>query len=187
MFCTIEDAWGITNPSDRDVLYPSTASRELQSSNNISKPSGFRLDTNKEKIFQQSDKPESFKSIEHFGPDGQDSLEQNFDEPLNRLGDTTHLNSSKEEMYNKYMELKEMFGNEQKETKESEVCIALDNHLSKCHRCRSKYIKYNNENRNSYDFDFSKIMLNIRSNKDMITIFLFGLLIILLLQLFSSK
>ena len=58
MFCTIEDAWGITNPSDRDVLYPSTlkevkksfgslsASRELQSNNNIEGTQNLNLNMN---------------------------------------------------------------------------------------------------------------------------------------------
>ena len=90
-------------------------------------------------------------------------------------------------MYSQYMELREMF--ESNEVKDSEVCLALDNHLSKCARCRSKYlVKSNNQQYNGpMSIDFSKINLNLESNKDVITIFLFGLLIILLLQLFSSK
>jgi hypothetical protein len=159
MFCTIEDAWGSGLQSNLQV--------------DINDEKRF---TDKE-IFQQSDKPESFKNNEFFNNSSPNK------EHMNILNEST-----KEDLYNKYIELKEMFQN--KEKKESEVCIALDNHLQKCYRCRSKYMSqmenYNN-NYNNNSFDLSKLMVNIGSNKDMITIFLFGLLVILLLQLFSSK
>jgi hypothetical protein len=158
MFCTIEDAWG----------------SGLQSNLQVNTNDEKRF-TDKE-IFQQSDKPESFKTNEFFSNSSPNK------EHMNILNEST-----KEDLYNKYIELKEMFQN--KEKKESEVCIALDNHLQKCYRCRSKYMNQMENYNNNYNngFDLSKIMVNIGSNKDMITIFLFGLLIILLLQLFSSK
>jgi len=145
MFCTIEDAWGEKNFSEKS-------------------------------IFQQSDKSEIFKEKEHF------VIDNNVKTP------------SKKDMYNQYMELKEMFGNDdyQEQEKESQVCLALDNHLAKCTRCRSKYLKQNNQkyyHDNSFNvpnFNLPNFNLNIRSNKDIITIFLFGLLILLLLQLFSK-
>ena len=181
MFCTIEDAWGSA----------------LQS-NNISSSSGLGPNINDNKrfadkdIFQQSDKPESFKTIEYFGMTNPDDEQSNTKTIYNneQVFNKKSNESIKEDMYNKYIQLKEMFGNEEEEKKESEVCIALDNHLQKCSRCRSKYLKYkyyNDNNNYNNGFDLSKIMTNIRLNKDMITIFLFGLLIILLLQLFSSK
>jgi hypothetical protein len=138
MFCTIEDAWGEKNFTEKP-------------------------------IFQQSDKPEIFKEREHFG------IDDNLKTP------------SKKDMYNQYMELKEMFGNDNYEEQESQVCLALDNHLAKCTRCRSKYLKQNNQKYfHDNSFNLPNFNLNIRSNKDIITIFLFGLLILLLLQLFSK-
>ena len=159
MFCTLEDAWGEKKFNDKE-------------------------------IFQQSDKPESFKSIEHFGNT------KNNNEEIDNI-----KKLPKEKMYNQFIELKEMFENNSNNNnnhnhhnnhnhnKHSEVCMALDNHLAKCYRCRSKYLNYYNEQKynNNYEFDLSSFILNLKSNKDIITIFLFGLLIILLLQLFSSK
>jgi hypothetical protein len=112
------------------------------------------------------------------------------------------------------MELKEMFdgGEDLKPTQvtkvqpshshsqsHSEVCDALDAHISKCAHCRAKYMLRSHRSYDSYDsyrsygsqsgfggFDLDKIGLSIKSNKDIVTIFLFGLLVILLLQLFSK-
>jgi C-terminal processing protease CtpA/Prc len=164
MFCTIEDAWG-----SKDLQHSSF------SNNNPDKSINTDNTFNKE-MFEQSDKPESFKSNEYTFEDKSTTNDKN-----------TSNDKSKQDMYSKYMELREMF--ESNQVKDSEVCLALDNHLSKCERCRSKYlIKSNNQQYNSsMSMDFSKINLNLDSNKDVITIFLFGLLIILLLQLFSSK
>lgn len=164
MFCTIEDAWG-----SKDSQHSSFAN------NNPDKSINTDNTFNKE-MFEQSDKPESFKSNEY-----------TFEDKSTTNDKSTSNDKSKQDMYSKYMELKEMF--ESNQVKDSEVCLALDNHLSKCERCRSKYlIKSNNQQYNSsMSMDFSKINLNLDSNKDVITIFLFGLLIILLLQLFSSK
>jgi len=144
MFCSIEDAWGEKNFTDKP-------------------------------IFQQSDKPELFKNLEHFNQENINSI-------------------SKGDMYNQYLELKEMFENEDKE-----VCLAADNHIQKCNRCRLKYLNNNQDQKyhsfeskqnNLYQkynsFDLDKINSIIRSNKDIITIFLFGLLVLLLLQLFAK-
>lgn len=169
MFCTIEDAWG---------------SKDLQHSTshqNLSKDlhSSFESTNLNKEMFEQSDKPDSFKSNEYTFED------------KNHQEKSINNEKSKQDMYSQYMELREMFdGNlNNNEVKDSEVCLALDNHLSKCARCRSKYlVKLNNQQYNNpMSIDFSKINLNLESNKDIITIFLFGLLIILLLQLFSSK
>lgn len=171
MFCTIEDAWG---------------SKDLQHSTshqNLSKDlhSSFESTNLNKEMFEQSDKPDSFKSNEY-------TFE---DKNINHQEKSINNEKSKQDMYSQYMELREMFdGNlNNNEVKDSEVCLALDNHLSKCARCRSKYlVKLNNQQYNNpMSIDFSKINLNLESNKDVITIFLFGLLIILLLQLFSSK
>ena len=130
-------------------------------------------------IFKQSDRPEHFTN-----------------------------NQNKEDLYSKYMELKEMFGNESNESNESnnaiehfdhtpqkvnhkslQVCNAVDAHMAKCPRCRRRYghnvHRYTNYNQ-PFSFDLSNIGMDIRSNKDIVTIFLFGLLVILLLQLFSK-
>ncbi len=131
-------------------------------------------------IFKQSDRPEHFENSQ-----------------------------SKEQLYSKYMELKEMFGNqnEQKDTFEhfgnmdpsnppqvqhQPVCMALDAHMAKCAHCRHKYGSRSHRSHmysahsQPYSFDFSNLSMGIRSNKDIVTIFLFGLLVILLLQLFSK-
>lgn len=174
MFCTLEDAWG-----------------EKQ--------------FNEKPIFQQSDKPESFKSIEHF------SNTKTYEDENENINDNINENikyPSKDKLYNQYIQLKEMFGNDNHndyhnrndyhnnsnshmQKNNYDVCIALDNHLAKCPRCRSKYLNYYNQEKlnDNYglNFDLSSFSLNLKSNKDIITIFLFGLLIILLLQLFSSK
>lgn len=149
MFCSIEDAWGEKNFTDKP-------------------------------LFQQSDKPELFKNLEHFNQENINSV-------------------SKENMYNQYMELKEMFENENEnedeyEDENKEVCLAADNHIQKCKHCRLRYLnndycfkpKKNNLYQNYNTFDLDRINLIIRSNKDLITIFLFGLLILLLLQLFAK-
>jgi hypothetical protein len=130
-------------------------------------------------IFKQSDRPEHFEN-----------------------------NKDKEELYSKYMELKDMFGGDTKETVEhfghdqnqnqnqihynssSQVCAAVEAHMSKCVHCRRKYgggaRHYPRHMSQPYSFDFSNLSIGIRSNKDIVTIFLFGLLVILLLQLFSK-
>ena len=190
MFCTIEDAWGISSlqgarPSaSGSVLEPTSQEskesphylKDLQSSTEIKSINNDKI-SNKE-MFEQSDKPESFKLNEY-----------TFHEK------STNNEEIKQDMYNKYMELKEMFEDKYSpvEQKVSEVCLALDNHLSKCERCRSKYLLDNKQlesqqlNQYNNGIDLSKISIYINSNKDTITIFLFGVLIILLLQLFSSK
>jgi hypothetical protein len=131
-------------------------------------------------IFKQSDMPEHFENKQE-----------------------------KEQLYSKYMELKEMFGNDsydtvehfghdqtqtkhQKHSLSSQVCAAVDAHMAKCAHCRRKYarggsnIQYPRHGYHPYSFDFSNLTMGIRSNKDIVTIFLFGLLVILLLQLFSK-
>jgi len=124
-------------------------------------------------IFKQSDRPEHFEN-----------------------------NGSKEHLYSKYMELKEMFGNTPDavehfghESNDSQVCSAVDAHMAKCSHCRRKYqfdnsqIYSRNRHRTQpYSFDFSNLSMGwgIRSNKDIVTVFLIGLLVILLLQLFSK-
>lgn len=159
MFCSIEDAWGEKSFTDKQ-------------------------------IFKQSDRPEHFEN-----------------------------NQSKEQLYSKYMELKDMFGNESNQINEiqsnqvehfgneshqphshhshqphqahhsHQVCAALDAHMRKCSHCRRKYghgshaYSYQAQ---PYSFDLSNLSMGIRSNKDIVTIFLFGLLVILLLQLFSK-
>jgi hypothetical protein len=167
MFCSIEDAWGEKNFADKP-------------------------------LFKQSDKPEHFTT------------------------DDSSINY-KQQLYNKYIELKEMFDKPNKTIKSNKnksnihehfsdsnihenfsdsniheyltdsvntlsdssnlVCKALDKHLLKCKRCRHKYLRQDQINR----FDFSNIIGSFNSNKDIITIFLLGLLVILLLQLFASK
>lgn len=129
-------------------------------------------------IFKQSDKPEHF------------------------------ANDSNENLYSKYIELKGIFESENQNkptqlTKPEEihehfadesipVCAALDAHMAKCARCRSKYmfktrsVMKNYPNNPHFGFDLSNLVTGIYSNKDIITIFLFGLLVILLLQLFSK-
>lgn len=125
-------------------------------------------------LFKQSDKPE------HFTADGKSYL------------DTQEIQSK--QLYNKYMELKEMFEQPHNDIHEhfndapsaSPVCTALDTHLFKCSRCRNKYLnKYNQQYGNS-GFDLGNVILNIQSNKDIVTIFLLGLLVILLLKLFIT-
>lgn len=174
MFCTIEDAWGL-----KDLQH--SAHSSFTNTKSINSDNTF----NKE-MFEQSDKPDSFKSNEYTFEDKNNNYQE---KSLNN--EKLNNEKSKQDMYNQYMELREMFdGNlNNNEVKDSEVCLALDNHLSKCARCRSKYlVKLNNQQYNNpMSIDFSKINLNLDSNKDAITIFLFGLLIILLLQLFSSK
>jgi len=161
MFCSIEDAWGEKSFEDKP-------------------------------IFKQSDKPEHFTN--------ETSIK--------------HSQKTDENLYSKYMDLKEMFENgsgpndspehfgQQSDNNESQVCLALDAHLSKCSRCRSKYLKshgnksvlrsrhqYNSQpyyGSRDFGLDFSRITSSIRTNKDIVTIFLFGLLVILLLQLFSK-
>jgi hypothetical protein len=165
MFCSIEDAWGEKSFADKQ-------------------------------LFKQSDKPEHFTN--------ETIIKQ--------------TEQKDETLYSKYMELKDMFENgsgpndslehfaQEAENNESQVCLALDSHLDKCSRCRTKYLKsHGNKNvlrsRNQNDiqpfygygsnlrdfnFNFSSITSGIRTNKDIITIFLFGLLVILLLQLFSK-
>ena len=159
MFCSIEDAWGEKNFTEKP-------------------------------LFKQSDKSEHFTNQE---------------DPKNHT----------EQMYSKYMELKEMFdGGEPSYSKptthqahqphqvhkvhqpQDEICVAVDAHIAKCAHCRSKYMglqqnKYSRSYNQSSGFDFGGIDLNkigitIKSNKDIVTIFLFGLLVILLLQLFSK-
>ena len=154
MFCSIEDAWGEKSFADKQ-------------------------------LFKQSDKPEHFTNET-----------------------TIKFSEQKDEnLYSKYMELKDMFENgsgpndsvehfgQGVENNESQVCLALDAHLSKCSRCRNKYLKsHGNKSalRSSsqpfyrsgdFNLDFSSITSGIRTNKDIVTIFLFGLLVILLLQL----
>jgi hypothetical protein len=175
MFCTIEDAWG-----SKDFQHSTSdqnPSKDLQHSSFTSIKSNNLDNTFNKEMFEQSDKPESFKSNEYTF---EDKNNNNQDKSLNN-------EKSKQDMYSQYIELREMF--EGNEVKDSQVCLALDNHLSKCARCRSKYlVKSNNQQYNGpMSIDFSKLNLNLESNKDVITIFLFGLLIILLLQLFSSK
>lgn len=159
MFCSIEDAWGEKTFTDKP-------------------------------LFKQSDKPEHFTT--------------QYDEPITN-GDNTHL-------YSKYMELKEMFdGGEQiKQTQQStphhhhhqqtthnstEVCDAVDAHIAKCSYCRAKYMghrhststhRQSNQQFGFGGFDINQLNMSIKSNKDIITIFLFGLLVILLLQLLSK-
>jgi len=157
MFCSIEDAWGEKNFAEKP-------------------------------LFKQSDKSEHFTNQE----------------------DTKN---NTEQMYSKYMELKEMFDggepvyskpthqvkpsySKQVDQVQDEVCAAVDAHIAKCSHCRSKYMtnKQNKYSRSynqdsSFDFgriDLDKIGITIKSNKDIVTIFLFGLLVILLLQLFSK-
>ena len=190
MFCTIEDAWGMSSqqglrpsasgsvlePSSRESNESIHSLKDLQPSTEIKSITNDKI-LNKE-MFEQSDKPDSFKLNEYTYPQEK----------------STNNEQIKQDMYSKYMELKEMFEDKYSpiEEKVSDVCLALDNHLAKCERCRSKYLfksglasrqsdQYNNS------IDLSKISLYINSNKDTITIFLFGVLIILLLQLFSSK
>jgi hypothetical protein len=154
MFCTIEDAWGSNNlqhsTSDQIPL------KDLQHSTHSSFASTKDNTSNKE-MFEQSDKPESFKSNEY-----------TFEDKNNYQEKSTSNQKSKQEMYNQYIELREMFdGNlNNNEIKDSEVCLALDNHLSKCSRCRSKYlVKSNNQQYNGpMSIDFSKINLNLESN-----------------------
>ena len=210
MFCTIEDAWGQSSTrgqgsfgspnfseSQSNFLGLQSSGRKSKELSNLSDNMSDKLDNslknldpsskiksiNNDKIsnkemFEQSDKPESFKLNEY-----------TFHQEKN-----TNNEEKKQDMYNKYMELKEMFEDKYSpvEEKVSEVCLALDNHLSKCERCRSKYLfrsKSETKHLEQYNssIDLSKISLYINSNKDTITIFLFGVLIILLLQLFSSK
>lgn len=158
MFCSIEDAWGEKSFTDKQ-------------------------------IFKQSDKPEHFENKQ-----------------------------DKEHLYSKYMELKEMFGNQDQDepsivehfgdqvTKQvpvhrsnagsgivyqNKVCDAVEAHMAKCAHCRHKYgfgsgSRYRSKEHQGFSLDFSNLSFGIKSNKDIVTIFLFGLLVILLLQLFSK-
>jgi hypothetical protein len=128
-------------------------------------------------IFKQSDRPEHFEN-----------------------------NQNKEQQYSKYMGANESnqsnqsndgvehFSNNQKNHNQSQVCVAVETHLAKCAHCRRKYggggssysQMYSRHGTQPYSFDFSGLGMGIRSNKDIVTIFLFGLLVILLLQLFSK-
>lgn len=122
-------------------------------------------------LFKQSDKSEHFENYE-------------FSKPVKN--DNSY--SKNDNLYTKYLELKEMFDNnetftQQPTIKDSEVCLALDDHLMKCSRCRAKYLS-RGEIKNGYNL--SSITNYFQDSKDIITIFLFGLLVILLLQLFSK-
>jgi hypothetical protein len=158
MFCSIEDAWGEKNFSDKP-------------------------------IFKQSDKPEHFKT------DGSE-LNYNSNKQEHLTFDGSNLNyNSKQQLYNKYVELKEMFDTNDNNIHEhfnnsnkyhndiSPVCNALDAHIIKCEYCRNKYYQKQQCN----NFDFGDIITNIKTNKDIVTIFLLGLLVILLVQLFTTK
>ena len=153
MFCSIEDAWG---------------EKEF-----VDKP-----------LFKQSDKPE------HFTNESNKKISE----------------ENKQDLYSKYIELKEIFesnkSNDQNEPNEPNdpnelnehfgnnfenynshlnkmsVCLALDAHLSKCNRCRLKYLSNNNHKpaikknslytSNSLGFDLSNLIAGLHINKDII-------------------
>lgn len=128
-------------------------------------------------LFKQSDRSEHFSS-------------KLYDEPVTNNNDN---------LYSKYMELKEMFDGGEvmgptpvhklnpKTMPNLEVCDALDAHIAKCPYCRSKYMLRSSRSQNNFgSFDLDRLGIGIKSNKDIVTIFLFGLLVILLLQLLSK-
>jgi hypothetical protein len=100
-----------------------------------------------------------------------DTYKDEIKETFNNMNSNINNNNiNKKEMYEQYMHLKEMFD-------DNKVCVAVENHISKCPNCRAKYLV----NR----FDIPKIYNMVSSNKDVITIFLFVILIILILKLFK--
>jgi len=138
---------------------------------------------NNKQIFKESDKPDSFAKNEY----------SNLSEHFSNNNSSISNNNDKNNMYKQYMELKEMFSNDQIEQNivenhtASKVCIALDNHIMNCNHCRNKYLNNNKFNFKSPDFNMSTIMNSLKTNKDAVTIFLLGLLVLLLLQLFSKN
>lgn len=124
-------------------------------------------DTNTQEMFKQSDKSQSFQEKEMFTQE-------------------TTKETTKDQMYNQYIQLKEMFDNDQHNA--SQVCLAVDNHFSKCSYCKNKYLSANLSQESLINkIDLSKINHYILTNKDTITIVLIILLILLLLQLFFKK
>jgi len=79
-----------------------------------------------------------------------------------------------EDLYKQYLFLKQKFNNI---PEESQVCIATENHISKCKFCQNKYYS------SSQPFNLHKMTDFIKINKDLITIILIGLLIILFINL----
>lgn len=128
MFCTLEDAWGEKDFSDK---------------------------INKIEVL------ESKKNIDYKNHVPV-KIHENFSEP--------------EDLYKQYLFLKQKFDNDNVET---QVCIATENHISKCKFCQKKYYS------NSFPpINLHNILNYFRNNKDLISIVLIGLLIILILNLF---
>jgi len=122
-------------------------------------------------IFNQSDKSDTFKNNEY--------------SPINDNNITEHF-SNKPNMYQQYMHLKEMFEQPVQQQQPNQVCVAIDSHLEKCQYCKDKYLTNKCNSFIIPEINLSHLSHKITANSDTITILLFGLLLILILKLFTN-
>lgn len=95
-------------------------------------------------------------------------------------------NNNNSDDYNKYLNLKERFENNV-DTNKEKICSAVEEHCKNCIFCKSRMMK-DSLSGSFQDIieKFKDLLESILSNKDLVTLILVCILILLILKLFNK-